>query len=159
MTHYEGQSGKAVRGLTRGSDGILVWNGGARYITPKEAVKMQTSQGIVCVCNEAAYGFGYYGGPCGNRAKHDPDANGNPTKCGVHSKEGVEKRKAKQAAKDAERDAFWKKHNAYEAARQAVFDNMRAIAHGHNDPRALAKTTIAELERTHTEFMAARNKK
>jgi hypothetical protein len=36
---------------------------------------------------------------CSHLAKHDPDENGNPTKCGVHSTAAKAKREAKRKAK------------------------------------------------------------
>ena len=74
---------------------------------------------------------------CANPAKHDPDKNGNPTKCGIHCKAAVEKRKAKS---DAKHEEWLKRHDLNDQRRkiQAELEPIiRQIAGGHNDPRGL----------------------
>jgi hypothetical protein len=79
---------------------------------------------------------------CPNPAKHDPDAEGIPTKCGVHSRQANARReKAREARLEAERQSWAKQGKAQEKARRLQADAediLRKIATGHNDPRSLA---------------------
>ena len=80
---------------------------------------------------------------CSNRAKHDPDADGNPTKCGVHSDAAKAKRKAKSDAKYAE----WRAKSNREANIRKINAEMlpliESIAAGHNDPRGACLEWLA----------------
>lgn len=58
-------------------------------------------------------GWHHYG--CSNKAKHDLDENGKPTKCGTHSKAAEERRRAKKQAR-------W--DETIEAAQDAALDLM-----------------------------------
>lgn len=79
---------------------------------------------------------------CGKTPKYDPDQNGNPTKCGIHSKEAKAKRQAKSDAKieqwRAEMDA---KRLRSELNKEAL-EIVRQIAEGHNDPRGLCSDWV-----------------
>lgn len=85
---------------------------------------------------------------CWNPAKHDPDENGNPTRCGVHSAAAEARRKAKS-------NALREKHRE-ESLRRATLINLRAeamtivrqIADGHNDPRELASDWVRRFDET-----------
>lgn len=132
-------------GLVRGDDGILVWHGGRRYSDPREAVKTWGAGVLRCGCTEMIIS-NYSSHPCGNIPKHDPDANGNLTRCGMHSASAKAKRKAAQEKRDAsirrklEMQALLSKANA------AVEPALRQIAEGHNDPRSLAFGIIAAID-------------
>ena len=83
-------------------------------------------------------------GSCSNAAKNDPDEDGNPTTCGLHSEAVKQKRKAKADVKMQD----WRNRMYRNAAIKKMTDEMlpliQAIASGHNDPR----TACAEwLER------------
>lgn len=79
---------------------------------------------------------------CTRKAKYDPDENGKPTTCKVHSEAAIAARRAKQ--EDAQRVSshmFWlQKYGA------TFFDALKEIADGHNDPRALAAAKIKEFQ-------------
>ena len=83
---------------------------------------------------------------CGHAAKEDPDADGNPTKCKLHSASGTAKRKAKidakYAAYCAKRDQEYARRNLSREALAIV----QQIAAGHNDPRALCLDWVARWE-------------
>lgn len=101
----------------------------------------------------AQQGFGF--NRCALPATQDPDENGNPTKCHIHSEKGRER----LAEKRRERDRKWRADfDAKQKARKASERRVRAgaaaivacqkIAEGHNDPRALAAEVLAILEET-----------
>lgn len=79
---------------------------------------------------------------CRSKAKFDPDENGNPTTCRIHSEAYVaEKRRVareKHEAAMAKNRIKWNA-NKFHAA-------LVEIAAGHNDPRALAAEVLARLE-------------
>lgn len=87
---------------------------------------------------------------CPNKAKHDPDADGNPTKCGIHCHAGTVARKARVKAKNAEKDAA----NEAEASRRRTAyllqreleSIVREIAAGHNDPAELCRDWVARKD-------------
>ena len=88
-------------------------------------------------------GYGYC--LCSNPAKHDPDENGNPTKCGKHSVEGLAKRDAKRE----ERNQKWKieferKQKLFRLEREKI-EIIESIAAGHNDPRSLCSDYLDRL--------------
>lgn len=94
-------------------------------------------------CTEGVYRTGdYRSSTCGKKAKYDPDAEGNPSKCGVHREEAVAARRAKSAARLEAKMQEWRdKSNAQKRAaelRGEAEDIIRKIAAGHNDPRSLA---------------------
>lgn len=136
---------KLAPGLVRDDDGILRWGGGGRYSDPGEAVKTWWEGKLRCGCTERASEV-WRSSPCGKTPKHDPDANGNLTKCDVHSAAAKAKR---TAALDAKHDA-WKRgvdlNMALNEATKALEPSLRKIAEGHNDPRALAQATIAAID-------------
>lgn len=134
-------------GLTRHESGVLVWTGGlgARYQDPGEAVMNHCAEKLVPSCTERVMGS-YHSGPCGNTPRHDPDANGRPTKCGNHSKAAHARRAAKKEATEARWKAQWRADGDVHDANKAVEVALRQIAEGHNDPRTLAEETIQRLD-------------
>lgn len=133
------------KGLIRGVDGILEWHGGRHYDDPGEAVKTWWAGELRLGCNDRVF-RDYSSFPCGKTPKHDPDAHGRMTKCGVHCAAATERRKAKQA----ERFEAWKadlnRKNAVHSAVAALEPALRRIAEGHNNPRDLAQEVIAALD-------------
>ena len=74
-------------------------------------------------------------GSCSNAAKNDPDADGNPTTCGLHSDAVKAKRKAKADAKmQLWRDRMDRNRHIKEI-KDEMLPLIQAIAGGHNDPR------------------------
>tara|TARA_R110000851_G_scaffold204528_1_gene356459 strand:+ start:246 stop:704 length:459 start_codon:yes stop_codon:yes gene_type:complete len=72
---------------------------------------------------------------CQNAAKHDPDENGNGTRCGIHSKATIKKRRDKQDAKWAAQRAIYDARNARMKHKEDCVALVKEIADGHNDPR------------------------
>ena len=146
-------------GFKRDETGILCWMGGGasfpRDLT--EQIKIPYAGRLLTSCNESVFKT-WSNGPCGNTPKHDPDANGRPTKCGHHSAAGKAKREAKRAATDQKwRDqsaARTAVHNAEVAMEAAI----RRIAEGHNDPRSLALEVVAQLDAARAAHKAAHSK-
>lgn len=99
----------------------------------------------MAVCNERIFS-GWRHHRCGKPAKHDPDSDGNFTRCGIHCAAAVEKRRAKSDAKMAAEKTIRLRNAAINKATNALLPAMREIAAGHNDPRALAQAVIAELD-------------
>lgn len=132
----------APKGFKRGKDGILqVAQRGfdaRHYSDPGEAVKTWRAGELRLGCAEKRFQI-WSSFPCGKPAKHDPDHNGNPTRCGIHSAAAKAKRKAKQEAKDAANRAKWAKRLALQQLSQEAPEIIRQIAEGHNDPRALCQ--------------------
>lgn len=126
-------------GFKRDDDGTPRWNPAPfsrpSYVEPSEAIKLVYGKDQFC-CNERVF-RGYSTGPCGKPAKHDPDANGNLTKCGHHSAAAKARKKAKQEATYARWEAEAKaKQRAADLNSEAI-EIVRKIAAGHNDPRGL----------------------
>lgn len=96
-TTYEPRKPAPGSGLRRAPDGVLEWHGGRHYDTPEpnEAVRSYYKGELAIRCNERIFSM-WSSGICGNTAKHDPDKNGNLTKCGRHCAEAVAKRKARR---------------------------------------------------------------
>lgn len=132
-------------GLVRDKDGLLYWTGGRFYRDPGEAVKTWWAGELRISCAAPVYGDWSYK-PCGKIAKHDPDANGNPTRCGTHCASAVAKREAASQAREAARQAKWGADKRLGKARADLEQALRLIALGHNDPRTLAQEALAELE-------------
>lgn len=61
---------------------------------------------------------------CSRRASHDPDADGNPTTCGVHCEAAKERRKAKS---DASYAAYRSKMDWERRGRDLVADRLLII--------------------------------
>lgn len=98
-------------------------------------------------CRKKVFSRQSYGSyACGNKAIHDPDANGIPTHCGTHSLAAIERRKQRsdegykqyRRVKDAEA--------AVRSANAALLPVLEQIAAGHNDPRQLAIEAIGRLK-------------
>jgi hypothetical protein len=142
------------RGLTRAADGVLEWHGGRHYDTPDEAVRSYHKGVLAIRCNERIFSM-WSSGVCGNTAKHDPDKNGNLTKCGRHCAEAVAKKKEKQAAEDAKRSRQWNAREALWKAEKKIEAALRSIADGHNDPRSLAKEVMEAVDAARAEKDAA----
>lgn len=75
---------------------------------------------------------------CSNKAKFDPNEDGKPTTCKIHSKQAVAERK--KAAKDKYAEYLQKNRPQWHGP--AFMKALIAIANGHNDPRGLAEETI-----------------
>ena len=129
--------------LERAADGVLQVGSGPywgrdAYKDPGEAVRTWWAGGLRFGCTHSSFSK-YLGHPCGNAAKHDPDHNGNPTKCGHHSQAALERK----AAKKAERDAKWKAELQHKKAVSDYYaerdEIIVKIAEGHNDPRGLCQ--------------------
>jgi len=89
---------------------------------------------------------------CSKHATQDPDADGNPTKCSVHSEAGQERLAQRRRERDAKLFREWTEKEELrqlaeqrKAAMAAAIEACRKIAAGHNDPRALAQEVIAML--------------
>lgn len=133
------------KGLIRGADGILEWHGGRRYDDLGEAVKTWCAGELRLGCNERVF-RDYSSFPCGKTPKHDPDAHGRMTKCGVHCAAATDRRKAKQAERRAAWEAALEREIALSNAVAALEPALRRIAEGHNNPRDLAQEVIAALD-------------
>jgi len=88
----------------------------------------------------------FRGHQCGNTAKNDPDEDGNPTKCGIHSAAG-------KAKKSAKREASWQKYKAKEARENLeraltseAREIVRLVAMGHNDARGLCAAWVEKWD-------------
>lgn len=92
----------------------------------------------------ARQGYGYH--LCSKFATDEPDADGNPTKCAVHSEAGIARRKVRQQERDQQWRAKWARDNALAAANKQIEPALRKIAEGHNDARGLAQEVIAALD-------------
>lgn len=140
--------------FTRDEDGVLVVGPGRHYEEPEEAVKTWWAGELRLGCNARVVGD-WSSGPCGKKPKHDPDKNGRPTKCGIHCKTAVEKRRAKSKAKLDASMAHIKRQNAIWRLNRELPEIIRAIADGHNDPRSLCtdwlhRRTCVEQNETKT---------
>ncbi len=136
------------KGVIRGEDGILQWQGGfgaGLYRDPGEAVKTWWAGELRIGCGESVFAD-FSSGPCGKIPKHDPDANGNMTKCGKHSAAAKAKRKAAREARDNAWRQKWDKSAAIGKATSQLEPALRQIADGHNDARGLAQEIIAALD-------------
>lgn len=135
-----------MKGFTRDKDGVLVWNSGigARYNDPKEAVRFYWAGQLRVGCTERI-GTVLSSGPCGKTAKHDPDARGHLTKCGLHSKAAYDRRNAKKDATEARWKQQWKADSDLRDAQKALEPALQQIAKGHNNPRELAFDALERL--------------
>ena len=108
------------------------------YKDPDEAIKVKSLDEWVLACTERTM-TNYHSGPCGNKPKYDPDANGLFTKCGHHSEASKKRKKDKQDARfakwmsEVDFNNAWREHNAKK------LEIIKAIAEGHNDPRSLCQ--------------------
>lgn len=136
-----------LKGFTRDKDGVLVWNGGIgnSYRDPGEAVKFHYAGKLRFGCTERRYGL-MRSASCYLAAKHDPDANGHPTKCGLHSKAAYEKRNAKKDATTERWKRQWQADGELHEAQKALEAALSQIASGHNDPRQHAAEALARLD-------------
>lgn len=85
---------------------------------------------------------------CSNKAKHDLDADGNPTRCGIHCESGIAKRNAKR---EAEYQKYRAKIDRNATVRELERDAkklIRSIAEGHNDPRTACTEWLNRYEAT-----------
>lgn len=86
---------------------------------------------------------------CSNKAKHDHDEDGNPTRCGIHCKSATEIREAKSRARYQAQKDKWLREDQKRALAHECEAIVRAIAAGNNDPRSLCADWVkrkAELE-------------
>jgi len=126
-------------GLKRRKDGWLVWSGGRHYREPEDGEAILTWWGgeLRPGCNACVQGD-WTSGPCGKKPKHDPDAKGRPTRCGMHSAEAIARRKAKSEARYQAQRAKWDRAREQDRLRREALQIVRRIAEGHNDPRGIA---------------------
>ena len=107
----------APEGFIRAKDGVLELKPGETFIAlrnhPREAVRVADK----FLCWEFVVSGQWSNEACQKTAKHDPDQNGNPTRCGVHCAEAKAKRKAKGDAKCEKRRADIAKKSANENTR------------------------------------------
>ena len=136
---------KLGSGLVRGDDGLLRWTGGRHYNEPGEAVKTWWKGELRLGCNAEVFS-NWSSHPCGATPKHDPDANGNLTRCGRHSLEAMEKARARREKEDEERRIASKNRVALCLAEKEIEVALRSISAGHNDPRALAQRVIDAVD-------------
>lgn len=101
-------------------------------------------------CREFVYGW-VSSSQCSNKAKYFRQVKGHEEAigfCGVHDPERKEKKNAerreKWAKEYAERKAEADLRNAEEALKNAALEAIRQIASGHNGPRALALSVLAQ---------------
>lgn len=132
----------APKGYQRREDGLLEPINGfiGHRGKPQEAVLTWWAGKRLLGCIQDVHkggGMGFH--MCGNRAKHDPDHNGNPTKCGTHSAAAVARRKQKQRERDAAERAKWARRSALMTLSQEAPEIIQKIADGHNDPRGLCQ--------------------
>lgn len=92
----------------------------------------------------ARQGYGYYA--CGNTACDDPDAYGNPTKCAVHSNAGRLRAAVRKEKTNKKWQDEYARKDAIRAAEAKILPALRRIADGHNDPMALAKEVLSDLD-------------
>ena len=92
-------------------------------------------------CAECVHGDGVWPSwhQCTRKNGHGPEG----AWCKMHDPVA---RKAKQAARDAKWQSDWDREKALNNAKAALVPALRAIADGHNDPRALATEVIATLD-------------
>jgi hypothetical protein len=137
--------------LIRGSDGILMDNpdrGRDRpaYRDPGEAVKVWSAGRQSLGCTHRMF-ENFHSFPCGKTPKHDLDVNGNPTKCGVHSKAAEQRRTEKaNARRKAELEKF-DRQRKLSAINAELIPLVRAIAAGHNDPRSACVEWLARYDK------------
>lgn len=148
-----------MKGFTRDKDGVLVWQGGIgnSYRDPGEAVKFHYAGKLHFGCTERRYGL-MRSASCDNAAKYDPDANGNPTKCGNHSKAAYERRNAKKDATEKRWRQQWQADAALREAQSALEPALRQIVQGHNNPRELAFEVLERLHEAREAQKAAHKK-
>lgn len=131
---------EAPEGFVRLSSGILTWRPGfpskVTYKTPDEAIVMPWAGKYVLRCNEKVF-KDWSSGPCQNKAKYDPDENGNPTKCGHHRAEAKTRKKLQQEERDRKRMAALDYKIAKGKLTAELTQIVKAIAEGHNDARGL----------------------
>lgn len=146
-------------GFKRDKDGVLIWVSGmgVSYKDPGEAVRFYDGGNLKPGCNARLFGLLSSHG-CRKTPKHDPDANGRPTKCGNHCKAALERREAKKDATTARWKRQWAADHAVSDAERAIEATLRAIAAGHNDPRAAATEVIEKLDAARAEARAAYQK-
>lgn len=146
MTHDE------AKGFKRGADGVLEQSPARfsrHYKDPGEAIKTWWAGELRLGCTERRF-ENYSSFPCGKPAKHDPDHNGNPTKCGVHCAAAKEKREAKRRAKEVADRAKWRRQNELRRLSQEAQEIIRQIAEGHNDSRYLCQDWINRRTKVET---------
>ena len=131
--------------LIRGSDGVLQVNSKlawrAEYQDPGEAVKTWWAGKLRFGCAERQFS-NHRDHPCGKTPKHDPDHNGNFTRCGNHSKATKDRRDAKQRAKREAEKAKWEFDSSVREHRAEMPGIIQQIADGHNDPRGLCQSWL-----------------
>lgn len=112
-------------------------------MTERKAETVWRGRERIWGCTARVSGSGHWGSSrCAHKAKYDPDANGNPTKCGVHSEEAAAKRKAVSDEKYEAIVQASKRRRAEHTLANEAMCIVREIADGHNDPTTLAKEWV-----------------
>ena len=134
--------------FVRGEDGILERNPAISpfdrrsYAAPDEALNVTRAGETRLGCAHRMFeNYSCY--PCGKKPKHDPDANGRPTRCGIHSTAAQTRRKDKA---DAKMQAWRDQCNRNDANRKLKLEMktlIQSIADGHNDPRQACHDWLA----------------
>jgi hypothetical protein len=140
----------APKGYRRNDKGVLEFLPAWRRNRHDEAVWFKDGNGERFGCTAKVYSGGrdMSGHLCGKVAKHDPDDNGNPTACGVHSRAAAARRAAKSDARYAEQTAEFARQSKQKALIRDAPNIIQQIADGHNDPRSLCAEWIAQYSST-----------
>lgn len=146
----------APEGFARTEDGCLLFKRGRSYTDPGEAVVRWWDGKLVPTCSERVF-RSWHSTHCDKPPKYDPDANGRPTKCGLHCAAAKHKREAKLDARRAKWDAQWKAKSALDKAQGEIEPALKRIAEGHNDPRSLAQEVLQKLEEARAALDQANN--
>lgn len=100
-----------------------------------------------CVQVHKSEGMGHSFYQCQNKAKHDPDYTGQPTRCGTHSRTRHSERVKEQTERyNRYRKAQYDKAMESKLGAEAI-DLLVAIAVGHNDARGAARALLSRYAR------------
>lgn len=109
-------------------------------------------------CNHKVMGQWRYTN-CSKTAKYDPDENGKPTRCGMHSKAAQERRQKEKDEREEAAIRSYRRKRAADAVREKItaLDRsavklLRLIADGYSDPRALAEAFFTRKEMLQKEW-------
>jgi hypothetical protein len=111
-------------------------------------------------CKASVWGSGvFFSGRCSKSARFDPDENGVPTRCKIHSAEYLKSKQDARAEANERSVCEFRKRNIldemfdtkrkYEATFAKV---LQEIADGYEHPRTLARVTLANLAEMETKI-------
>jgi len=89
---------------------------------------------------------GWGSSQCARKAVCDPDEHGNPTTCKQHSQDAVKERREKSRLKYEWDEWETGLRRLKWAGGDKLINALRSIESGHNDPRELARETLAEFD-------------